>query len=188
MVMSCQGDNALFLSGDILGNKRQSSQEWENKTKAWGTEGQLQTLNTCLFNYLKQQCKTWHLLAPVEMRWWVWRAWAKSYQWAGVGGVRGVFLEITGQAEVRHLAHKVAVDQDVAGGQVSVDVIHLRQVLHASGNSPQHSHQLDHCELPIILLPQKTEISHDVLQYVKPQSKGLLVFSCKHIFGYTVSG
>ena len=73
-------------------------------------------------------------------------------QRAGVAGVGGVVLQVAGEAKVGHLAHQVAVDQDVAGGQVAVDVVHLRQVLHARRDPPHHAYQLDHGELPVILL------------------------------------
>ena len=44
------------------------------------------------------------------------------------GGVRsvGVILEDAGEAEVRHFADQVAVDQDVAGSQVPVHVTQVR--------------------------------------------------------------
>ena len=53
-----------------------------------------------------------------------------THQGAGVGGVRRVVLEEAREPKVGHLAHQVAVDQDVAGGQVAVHVVHVRQVLH----------------------------------------------------------
>lgn len=78
-----------------------------------------------------------------------------TYQGAGVGGVRRIVLQVAREAKVRHFAHQVAVDQDVPGSQISVHVIHLRKVLHPSSNSSEHPHQLDHCELPVILLQQE---------------------------------
>ena len=69
----------------------------------------------------------------------------------GVGGVR-VVLQDSGQAEVRHLTHQVAVDQDVACSQVPVDVAQVCQVGHASCNATQHAHQLDDGELTIVPL------------------------------------
>ena len=69
----------------------------------------------------------------------------------GVGGL-GVVLQHAGHAEVRHLAHQVAVDQDVPGGQVAVDVAHVGEVLHARRDSPQDAHQLDHRETTVVLL------------------------------------
>lgn len=81
----------------------------------------------------------------------------QTHQRAGVGGVGGVLLQEAGQAEIRHFAHQVAVDQDVPGGQVSVDVAHFCQVLHAGGNAPQHPHQLDGSKLAVVHLPKKQE-------------------------------
>lgn len=78
-----------------------------------------------------------------------------THQWAGVGGVCRVVLEETREAEVRHLTHQITVDQDVAGSQVSVHVVHVRQVLHACCDAAQHANQLDHCELPIIELAEE---------------------------------
>lgn len=75
-----------------------------------------------------------------------------THQGAGVGGVCRVILKETGQAKVRHLTHQIAVDQDVTGSQVSVHIIHVRQILHAGCDTTQHANQLDHCELPIIEL------------------------------------
>lgn len=75
-----------------------------------------------------------------------------TYQGAGVGRVGRIILQIAREAKVRHFAHQVAVDQDVPGSQISVHIIHLCKVLHPSSNSSEHPHQLDHCELPIILL------------------------------------
>ena len=69
----------------------------------------------------------------------------------GVGSVR-VVLQHPGQAEVRHFTHQVAVDQDVPGRQISVDVAHVGEVFHAGGDATQNTHQLDDGELAIILL------------------------------------
>lgn len=77
---------------------------------------------------------------------------SRTDQRAGVGRVRGVLLQEAGQAKVRHLADQVAVDEDVAGGQVSVDVAHFRQILHPGGDAAQHSHQLDGSELAVVEL------------------------------------
>lgn len=63
-----------------------------------------------------------------------------------------VILQHTREPKIRDFAHQVAVDEDVAGGQVAVHVAHVRQVLHARGDPPQHPNQLDHCELGIMLL------------------------------------
>lgn len=69
----------------------------------------------------------------------------------GVCSVR-VVLQHPGQAEVRHLTHQVAVDQDVAGSQVSVDVAQVRQVGHTGRDAAQQAHQLDDGELAIVSL------------------------------------
>ena len=69
----------------------------------------------------------------------------------GVGCLR-VVLQDSGQAEVGHLAHQVAVDQDVPSRQVSMDVPHVGQVLHARGDATQHAHQLDAGKLGVMLL------------------------------------
>jgi hypothetical protein len=37
-----------------------------------------------------------------------------------------------------------------------VDVVHIRQILHARRDATQHPHKLDHCELPVVELA-KTE-------------------------------
>lgn len=69
----------------------------------------------------------------------------------GVCSVR-VVLQHPGEAKVRHLTHQVAVDQDVAGSQVSVDVAQVRQVGHAGRDASQQTHQLDDGELAVVPL------------------------------------
>lgn len=76
----------------------------------------------------------------------------RTYQGASVGGVWGVILEVAGKAKVGHFADQVTVDQNVPSSQIPVHVVHLSQVLHASSDAPEHPHQLDYCELSIILL------------------------------------
>lgn len=61
-------------------------------------------------------------------------------------------MQVAGQAKVGHFTHQVAVDQDVASGQVAVDVVHLRQIFHPGRDAAHHPHQLDHRELAIVLL------------------------------------
>ena len=75
------------------------------------------------------------------------------------GGVRSlrVVLQHSGKAEVGHLAHQVAVDQDVSRCQVPVNVAHVRQVLHTRGDATQHADQLDPCELGIVFLQEWEE-------------------------------
>ena len=77
----------------------------------------------------------------------------QSYR-SGVCSLR-VVLQDSGQAEVRHLTHQVAVDQDVACSQVPVDVAQVCQVGHASCNATQHAHQLDNGELAIVPLEER---------------------------------
>ena len=77
----------------------------------------------------------------------------------GVGALR-VVLQHSGQAEVRHLTLQVVVDQDVAGSQVPVNVAHVRQVLHASGDAMHHAHQLEGGHLAITILKGKHIVTH----------------------------
>lgn len=58
-----------------------------------------------------------------------------SYQSASVSRIRRVILEEAWKAEVWHLAHKVAVDQDVSGSKVTVHIIHVGKVFHARGDA-----------------------------------------------------
>ena len=69
----------------------------------------------------------------------------------GICSVR-VILQHSGQTEVRHLTHQVAVDQDVAGSQVSVDVAQVRQIGHPGRNAAQQPDQLDDGELAVMSL------------------------------------
>lgn len=80
-----------------------------------------------------------------------------TYQGAGVAGIRCVLLQVPWKAEIRHFAHQVAVDKDVACSQVPMDVIHFRQVFHSSWDATHHPHQLDHRELAVILLEDSEE-------------------------------
>lgn len=81
----------------------------------------------------------------------------ESHQGTGVGGVWRIVLQKSRQAKVGHFAHQVAVDQDVPGCQISVDVVHVTQVFHSGSYPSQHPHQLDHCELAIVLLQQENK-------------------------------
>lgn len=45
----------------------------------------------------------------------------------GVSSLR-VVLQNAGEAKIRHFAHKVTVDQDVASCQIAVDIAHVSQV------------------------------------------------------------
>ena len=74
----------------------------------------------------------------------------RSYP-CGVGCLR-IVLQDPGESKVRHFAHKVTVDQDVPSSKVSVHIAHVGQVLHACGDAPQHAHDLNHSELPIVFL------------------------------------
>ena len=59
-------------------------------------------------------------------------------------GVHGlwVIFEASGKAEVRNFAYEVAIDEHVTCGKITMDVVHVGQVLHTNGNSTQHSHDL----------------------------------------------
>lgn len=76
----------------------------------------------------------------------------KTHQSTGVGGVWSVVFQEAWQAEVGYFAHQIAVDQDVPSCQISMDIVHVTEVFHSSCYATKHSHQLDYCELPIILL------------------------------------
>ena len=79
----------------------------------------------------------------------------KTHQSAGVGGVWSIILKEAWQAKVWHFAHQVAIDQDVPSCQVPMDIVHVTQILHSCCYASKHSHQLDHSELPIILLQER---------------------------------
>ncbi len=71
-------------------------------------------------------------------------------QGAGVGGVSWIILQETRKAKIGHLTHQVAVDQNITGSQITVHVVHVGQIFHASCNASQHTNELDDCELSII--------------------------------------
>lgn len=73
-------------------------------------------------------------------------------QQACVSGVSWSVVQETWEAEVGDLADQVAVDQDIAGGEVSVNVVHVWQVLHPCSYASQHPNQLCHGEASIIQL------------------------------------
>ena len=72
----------------------------------------------------------------------------------GVSSLR-VVLQDSGQAKVWHFTHQIAVDQDVSSCQVSVNVAHVWQILHARGDATQHANQLDACKLGIMFLKER---------------------------------
>lgn len=77
------------------------------------------------------------------------------------GGVRslGVIFQHSGHAKVGHFAHQVAVYQDVARRQVTVNIAHVWQILHARCNPTQDANQLDYSEATIIFLQKnKTKL------------------------------
>lgn len=61
-------------------------------------------------------------------------------------------LNLATEPEVSDLTNERGIDENVASRQVTVDVVHLRQVLHPGRNAPQHPHQLKHLELPVVHL------------------------------------
>lgn len=69
----------------------------------------------------------------------------------------GVVVDHPGQAKVGHFAYEVAVDQDVARGQISMDVAHVGEVAHPRRDAPQHPHQLDDRELAVVFLEEDVE-------------------------------
>lgn len=71
---------------------------------------------------------------------------------AGSIGSLGVVLQHSRQAKVGHLALQVVVDQDVARGQIAVNVAHVGEVLHARGDATQHAHKLEGCHLTVVVL------------------------------------
>lgn len=73
-------------------------------------------------------------------------------QRACVSGVSGGVVQKARQAKVGDLADQVAVDQDISGGEVSVNIVHVWQILHACSDAAQHPDQLCHCEAPVVQL------------------------------------
>lgn len=66
-----------------------------------------------------------------------------------------IVVDDSRQAKVRYFTHKVAVDEYVPCSQISMDVSHVGEIPHSCCNAPQHSHQLDDCELTIMFLKKK---------------------------------
>lgn len=97
----------------------------------------------------------------------------------GVCPLRIIFQH-SGQAEIRHFALQVVVNQDVACCQVPVNITHVREVLHASCNSTQHAHQLEGGKLSIVVLE---EDSGAVLipNYVIPPLSSCYMISCLNV-------
>ena len=96
----------------------------------------------------------------------------------------GVIFQHSRQAEVRHLTNQVAVDQYVAGSQVSVDVAQVRQVGHAGRNAAQQPHQLDDGKLPVVPLQEKTEIRKEDVGggfLIADQKKNVMILQQKKI-------
>lgn len=73
------------------------------------------------------------------------------------GSVNGFWIIFydSGKAKVWHFTNKVAVDKNIACCKIPVYISHIGQISHSSSNSPQHSHQLNDCKLPIMFLEGK---------------------------------
>lgn len=69
----------------------------------------------------------------------------------GVSCLR-VVLQHPGQTEVRHFTHQVVIHKNISCCQVPVDIADVGQVHHTGGNATQHTNQLDHGEVPVMLL------------------------------------
>ena len=67
----------------------------------------------------------------------------------GVGTFGGA-LNFSAQSKVGDFADELSVDEHIAGGQVSVDVVDFRQVLHAESDAAEHRQELKHLELAIV--------------------------------------
>lgn len=81
-------------------------------------------------------------------------------QRACVSGVSGGVVQKARQAKVGDLADQVAVDQDISGGEVSVNIVHVWQILHACSDAAQHPDQLCHCEAPVVQLQARKKKPH----------------------------
>ncbi len=68
---------------------------------------------------------------------------------SGVGAFCCTFY-FAAESKVGDFADELRVDQDVASSQVTMNVIHFRQILHAESDAAQHAQQLEHLELAII--------------------------------------
>lgn len=90
-----------------------------------------------------------------------------THQGACVSGVSGSVVQEARQAKIGDLADQVAVHQDISGGEVSVHVIHVRQVLHPCGDAAQHPHQLRHCEAPVVQLPERGRVGRELYACVE---------------------
>lgn len=81
-------------------------------------------------------------------------------------GVRplGIVLQHPWQTKVRDFTLQGVVNKDVPGGQVTVDVAHVRQVLHACSDATQHAHQLEGAKLSIMILTAKKHTNERLFQ------------------------
>lgn len=73
-----------------------------------------------------------------------------------VGALRRA-LDLSTETEVGDLAHQLSVDEHVSRRQVAVDVVDLRQVLHAESDAAQHAQQLQHLELAVVGLKKENK-------------------------------
>lgn len=119
--------------------------QWESKGGNGGShflEGETEVHRRGRYPTLTPGC-----LAPP------WASWKRVWtaHRGGVGCIR-VVLQHPGEPEIGHLADQVAVNQDIAGGQVAVDVAQVREVAHAGAHASEHAYQLRDGELPIMSL------------------------------------
>lgn len=95
-------------------------------------------------------------------------------QGARVSGVSRSVVQKAWQAKVRDLADQVAVDQDIPGGEVSVNIVHVWQVLHPCSDATQHPYQLCHGESPIVQLHTQSQRKEESKR-AREQKKGWLM-------------
>ena len=78
----------------------------------------------------------------------------KKKTYSGCVGAFCGALNFATEPKIGNLADELGVNEHIASGQIAVDVVDLRKVLHAECNATQHTQQLKYLELAIVGLNQ----------------------------------
>lgn len=70
--------------------------------------------------------------------------------YSGRVGALGGALNFATQSKIGNFTDELRVDENIASGQVTMDVVDFREILHAVGDAAQHAQQLEDLELSVV--------------------------------------
>ena len=71
-----------------------------------------------------------------------------------VGTLSGA-LNFSAQSKIGNFTDELRVDENIASGQITMDIVDFREILHAVGDAAQHAQQLKDLELSVVGLNWK---------------------------------